>query len=103
MKTDKKKIWLREESFYVTDEQMEVINTKGVFEADAYEFVTTGKKNENVQRAIEKAEKEKAQAPAAPASSQNIEQMIEAGVEKAMSRILSDYEEKARRASEHKK
>lgn len=84
-----KKIWLKGEAFWVDDEQLEIINTKRVDEDGAYEFVTTGKKNQDVVRAMELAEKEKVLPPAAV--NKKMEDMINEAIEKGMAKLMQEY------------
>jgi len=82
----KTKIWLYEQPFFVDDEQLKVINTRGVKEEHAHEFVTTGKVSDHIKRCIELAAKEK-QAPAA-APDKN----LDAAIEKAIAKLLAEYD-----------
>lgn len=90
MEKRKHKIWLMSQSFLVDDEQLKVINTPGVKEDHAHEFVTTGKKTDYIKKCIEIAESQKQLV--APVADKKIEQMVEAGLEKAIAKLLADYD-----------
>lgn len=87
----KTKIWLFDEPYYVDDEQLKVINTKGVRDDHALDFVKTGKKSDHIKSCIERAAKE---AAATPAQVKNVvtEAQLDAAIEKAMANLLASYD-----------